>query len=453
MIKSGLCVLLSLVCAGTLCAQNAFAIPLIRDAEIEHTLHRYGDPIFQSAGLKPSAVKIFIVNDDNINAFVAGGSNLFLHTGLILSTDTPDMLIGAIAHETGHIAGGHLARGAEKLKNAQIGTVLSVVLGAAAVAATRKPEAASAVIGGTQNAVMRNFLSYTRANEEAADQAALSYLDRLGISAAGFAKMFSVLQRNERMRPGAPDPYLLSHPLSAERIDHVRAHVERSTIPEGQYPKALDLPHQRMVAKLYAFLASPEHTLQKYPLSNTSVPARMARAIAYYKMADREHSLKEMQSLLANAPKDPFLYDLQGQIMFENNLITEALSAYQAANALMPNSALMLTDLAKVELAQAPPRLQSAITHLEKAVSLDKNNSDSWHLLAIAYGKSGIMGMSYLALGEEAIANGDPKEARRQAELATSALKPKTPAYQRAADVKAQASEIERAKKEMESDF
>ncbi len=375
----------------------------------------YADPIFKVDGLKPSAIHLFIVEDDSINSYVAGGANMFIHTGLIEACDTPDMLIGVMAHESGHIVGGHLAQGSEKLKNAELGSILTFVLGAAAAAASRSSGAAAAVITGGQSSVGRNYLAFTRAHEEAADQSALTALDKLGISASGFLKVFDLLRRHEREHSGSPDPYMLTHPLTAIRIEHVRNHVQESKIPEGQYPHQFDMPHQRMIAKLYGFIQSPEHTLMKYPQSNKSVPARMARAIAYYKMPDLDRSMKEMDSLLAESPNDPFFHELKGQIMFENNRPKEALASYQEAVKLLPDSPLILSDLAKVELAQNDKTLvPSAIAHLEKASNLDNSNPDTWHLLATAYGKAGNAGMAALSLAEEAELEDDPKMALQQ---------------------------------------
>lgn len=429
------------------------ALPLIRDAEIEHTLHTYSAPILRAAGLKPSAVKIFIVQDDSLNAFVAGGANLFLHTGLIMATGTPDMMIGVIAHETGHIAGGHLAQGTEKLKDAQLGTIFSYVLGAAA-AAGGSPEAAAAIISGGQSTVARNVMAFTRAHEESADQAALGYLDKVGISASGMLRVFNLLQRQEREHFGQADPYLRTHPLSASRIEHIRNAVDMSKIPEGQHPESYTILHKRMVAKLYGFLKSPEQTLQKYPMSDISVPARMARAVAYYKMPDVERSIKEMDALLAESPKDAFFHELKGQILFENGRSPEALASYTTAAKLLPSSALILTDLAKVEMSEkSGGTLQSAIVHLEKAATIDNSNSTTWRLLATAYGRQGNMGMSSLALAEEAILRANHKSALDNAERAIKALRQGTPAQQRAQDIKALALSMKQEEEDAKSPF
>jgi len=437
-----------------LITNQALAVPLIRDAEIEHTLRVYADPIFKAAGVNPTATKIFIVQDSSLNAYVAGGANMFINTGLIMASESPDVLIGVMAHETGHISGGHLARGAEQLKNAEIGTILTFVLGAATAVASKKPEAAAAVITGGQNTVARNFLSYTRANEQSADQSALNSLDKLGISSNGMLKMFELLKRNERKKFGSPDPYMITHPLTNDRIEFVRNHIEKSKIQINQYPKSYDMLHQRMVAKLYGFLQTPERTLQKYPISDKTIPARLARAVAYYKMPDIERSMMEITSLIEESPSDPFFYELKGQILFENGKTGEALSAYQKAVKLLPDSALILADLGKVEIAQdIGSSTKPAIAHLEKSINIDNSNAEAWRLLATAYGHSNNLPMSYQALAEEALLQGETKTALRMANQAIASLKPDSPAYRRSQDIKNKAEQMRKKEDDESSPF
>lgn len=422
---------------------QAEGLPLIRDAEIEYTLRTFANPVFRIAGLNPQSIHLFIVNSDEINAFVAGGSNMFIHAGLILAADKPDMLIGVMAHEAGHIAGGHLAQGAEKLKDAQLGSILSYVLGAAAAVATKKPELGAAVITGGSTSAQRVFLAYSRSNEDAADQAALKFMDSLNISSSGLYDMFVKLQRNERLHPSSPDPYLLTHPLSSSRIELVRNHIEQSKIREGSYPASYDLPHQRMVAKLYSFMYSPEKTFQKYHKNDHSVPARLAHAVAYYKMPDLERSLEELDSLLKDLPKDAFIHELKGQILFENGKIQQALESYRKAIELRPDSALILTDLAKVELATNDASLlPSVINHLESANNIENTNSTTWRLLATAYGKNGDLGLSSLSLAEEALLDDNVDVADRETDRAQKNLKENSPGWLRAQDIKIRVARI-----------
>lgn len=335
---------------------------LIRDAEIENTLRSYADPIFKAAGLKPSAINIYIVQDDSLNAFVAGGSNLFLHTGMIMATKNADMLLGVIAHETGHISGGHLAKGTEKLKNAQINTLLTYVLGGAAAVATGKPEAAAAVITGGSSSIARNVMSFSRANENAADQAGVNFLAKTNTSAEGMLEVFELLKKQEMQHYGKSDPYLRTHPLTNERIEFIRNSVAKSSIPAGAYPKNFTEKHARMVAKLFSFLEPPEKTFRTYPTTDNSTAASMARAIAYYKLPDIDKAMNEMNALLKTHPNDAYLYDLKGQILFESARIEEAKAAYAKAAELAPREPLILSDLAKTELAlNTPQNTQSEI--------------------------------------------------------------------------------------------
>lgn len=432
--------------------QDAYA-GLIRDAEIEATLRSYSDPLFKVAGLKASAIHLYIVQDSSLNAFVAGGSNLFIHTGLIMASPTPDMLLGVIAHETGHIAGGHLAKGSEKLKDAQFGTIMATVLGAAAAVATRKPEAGAAVITGAGTSLTRNFFSFTRANENAADQAALGYLDKLGASAEGMVKVFEMLRQQERQKFGTPDPYLRTHPLTNERIDHVRDHVEQAGITD-HYSGTLLEKHKRMVAKLMGFLDTPERVLRTYPANDNSVPSRMARAIAYFRMAQMEQANTLMTGLAKEYPNDPYLHDLYGQILFESGQAEGAMEHYKTANKLLPNNALLLADLGKSELAvDGAENVASATAHLERSTTIDNKNASAWRLLATAYGKQGNQSLASLALGEEALLIGDVKTALRQADIAASGLKPGSPTSQRVMDLKSLALKMQKEQKDAESIF
>ncbi len=454
-LKRFICIFwLCLLPALTFIVAPAQAEPLIRDAEIEHTLRSYADPIFKADGLKPSSIKIFIINSKTLNAYVAGGANMFLYTGILLECSTPDMVLGIMAHETGHIAGGHLARGTEKLKSAELGTIFTYALGAAAAAASGRADAAAAVMAGGQTTIAHNFMAYTRGHEESADQAALNALDKLGISASGMIKVFDVLRRHEREHAKSPDPYMVTHPLTSLRIDHIRNHIDNSPIPEGTYPKAFDMPHKRMIAKLYGFLQPPEKTFLRYPQSDKSIPARMARAIAYYKMPDLTRSIAEMDGLIAESPQDPFFHELKGQILFENNKPKEALASYRRAVELLPDAPLILVDLARVEMAQNDPSLvPSAIAHLEKASRLDDSNATNWHELAIAYGKQNNQGMASLSLAEEAMLLDDPKRALSQIEVALKQLPAGSPAARRAQDLKSHALDVKKQQKDDKSPF
>ncbi len=430
-----------------LVARPALAISLIRDAEIEHTLRTFGEPIFEAAGLQPEAVHLFIIGDPEVNAYVAGGQNMFIQTGLILDTDTPDMLIGVMAHETGHMAGGHVAQGTEKMKNAQLGALLSAVLGLAA-AASGAHQAGGAIIAGGQQYAMRNFLSYSRSNENAADQAGLSYLDALNYPDDGMLQMFNKLWRNEQRRYGTPDAYVLTHPLTIDRISHIRDHHMDTPQSGRSLPADYTRLYDRMIAKLRGFTQDPELTLRQYPLRDTSEPALYARAVAYYKIPDLPKALSELGKLLALHPKDPFFHELRGQILFENGKVKESLTSYRQASALLPSSPLIMTDLAKVELAQNPPLLSDSIAHLERSTALDSTIPETWEMMAIAYGKNNNLAKSYLARAELAALDDNQHEIAANAKKALALLPKDSPSRLRAEDLKNLAEHMKQDQKE-----
>ncbi len=393
---------MAMVCTLPLAANAG----LIRDAEIEATLAAYSHPIFDAAGIPPSSVRIFVVGNPQINAYVAGGLNLFLNTGLILHTDSPGMLIGVIAHETGHIAGAHLSQFREKSTRAMIGGILGAVAGAAA-AAGGAGQAGIGSVAGTQSRAQRNFLGEIRLNEASADQAALSYLDACDISATGALDMFQMLRRME-LGGRKHDPFLSDHPLTSERIAAMRHHIELSSIPAGQVPEGFAAMHARMRAKLTAFLEPYAATLRLYPESDHSVAARYARAIAEFQRSNLSAALSGIDGLIHEYPNDPYFYDTRGQILFENGKIEEAGASYAKAASLAPGAALILTEYAKTLIAQdQADELPHALMLLERSKNLDDSYSTTWRQLALAYSKQGKMGLSYEALAEEAALGGD----------------------------------------------
>lgn len=436
-------VALALTTASPACAQA-----LIRDVEIEQTLRTFSTPIFQAAGLTPENVRIFIVNDPAINAYVAGGSNMFIYTGLMLAAEDPLMLIGAISHETGHIAGGHIAGGTEQLENAQIGTILSYVLGAAAGVAAKSSDIGMGIMTAGQNVAQRNFLSFSRMNEQAADQAGLEYLEANNLSASGLLKLLEKLRFKETAYRGQLDPYALTHPLSKERISHIRGSLLHTKIPHGAMPEHYALLHERLRAKLIGFLQKPATTLQQYPAGDNSVAAHYARAVAYHRLSQLAPALNEMDALLKKSPKDPFFLELKGQILAESGKSKTALQYYRKAAALLPNSALMKTEYASVLLAQTPPQYSAALPELKKASLMDASNPTTWHLLADCYAAQKDAGQAALAFAEKEMLSGKPLEALRQATKALELLPAASPARLRAEDIKTEATRLHEKSKE-----
>jgi predicted Zn-dependent protease len=413
---------------------------LIRDAEIEDVIRAYATPIFTAAGLDAAAVHIYLVNDSRLNAFVAGGQNLFMFTGTIMRSENPNQLVGIMAHESGHIAGGHLLRTQEAMENASIEGMIAMALGVAA-AVVGHGNAGGAVLAGGVGVAQRSFLQYSIEQEAKADQAGLTFLDKTHQSARGLLEFFHILQSEELLSAARQDPYLRTHPLTMQRIEYVQEHVDHSPFSgTADRPDWVEL-HRRMKAKLAGFLNPPGQSLAAYKENDPSASARYARAVAYYRVPNLQKAVPLIDGLIQDEPKNPYFRELKGQMLFENGHVQEALAPYQEAVRLKPDSALLRIELAQVQIESNDPALNKpAIANLKEAVRFEDRNPMAWRLLAVGYGRQDDIGMSALALSEEAYANGDRKLAIQQADRALQFLPAGAPARLRAEDLKALAN-------------
>jgi predicted Zn-dependent protease len=414
---------------------NAQKVSFIRDSEIEATIRAYATPLYQAANLDPSAVRVYLVNDQQINAFVAGGQRLFLNTGLLMQTDSAGQVIGVIAHEVGHIEGGHLARVHDALRRGTAESIIGVILGAAAAVAGR-PDIGGAIIAGGQNVALRNLLQYSRTQEGAADAAAMRYLDATQQSARGLLEFFGKLSGQELLTPTRQDPYLRTHPLTQDRIVALNDFVSRSPYSDVAIKPEFQDSHRRLKAKLHGFLEDPELTFRRYPESDGSLYGRYARAIALHKMVRTEEAVALIDGLIAEVPNDPYFHELKGQVLFERGRPADALGPYEQAVLLAPEAPLMRVDLARVQMALGRDELRSgAIRNFRMALAREPDRPFVWRQLAIALGQDGQMGESALALAEEALLLGKKPEARFQANKAKALLPPGSPSALRADDI------------------
>ena len=412
------------------------SISLIRDAEIEHIIRGWAKPIFEAAGLDSSAVRVFLVRDRALNAFVAGGQNVFINTGLLLAAERPAQVIGVIAHETGHIAGGHLVRGEEALRNASVQQIVMTVLGAVAMVGGAG-QAGMAVMASGSTMAQRDLMQYSRTQESAADQAAVTFLDRIGRSSRGLSEFLAELGGQEALMTRSQDPYVRSHPMSRERVAMLEDRISHSRYADSPDSAADIEALSRVHAKLYAFLSDPEEALARYPESDLSLPGRYARAIAYYRLPDLKKALPLVEALIAERPNDPYFQELKGQMLFENGRIEESVAPYRRAVALAPNEALLAVGLGQSLVGNEGDMrtLDEAIGVLERANAMDGDNAVGWQLLASAYGRQGRIGEASLASAERFLMTGNLRDAHLQAMRATRELPAGSPGQLRAQDL------------------
>lgn len=429
------CALMFLVALAAEPAHAQRGLSLIRDAEIEHTIRAYATPLWQVAGLDPDSIDIYIVNDDSLNAFVAAGQNLFMHTGLLLRSENASQVIGVIAHESGHIAGGHLSRTQDEIGSAMTTSILGMLLSGAAMAAGRG-DVGMAVMQGSQQLAMNNFLSFSRGQESAADAAGMRFLDATGQSAKGFAEFFDILGEQELLSANQQQPYARTHPLSRDRVDTVRAFIAKSRFSNTPTKPEFEVMHARMKAKLTGFMRPLQTTLKSYPETDNSLVARYARSIAFYRVANLAKSTALIDQLIAENPNDAYFHELKGQMLFENGRGAESLPSYERAVSIDPSSPLLRVELAHAQIERNDPALRTkAIEHLQYALSKEPNEAMSWRYLATAYGQNDQMGESSLALAEEAMLKKNTVDAVGLAKRAQGLLPKGSANWLRAGDI------------------
>jgi predicted Zn-dependent protease len=413
-------------------SQGAYAAGLIRDAEIEDLLSDYATPIFRAANLASQNINIHIVSEKSFNAFVIDGQNMFIHVGAITKSETPNQLIGVIAHEAGHIAGGHLAR-----LRVQIGRMESAALimnligigamvgGAVAGGGNDVGEAGAAVLYGGTSLIQRSILSYQRAEESAADQAAVSYLNKTRQSTRGMLETFKHFADQSLGSVNYVDPYIQSHPMPQARIAQLRDLAERSPNFSEKDPPQLQFRHDMARAKLEAFLSrnNSSYVLRKYPESDRTLPARYARAILRYFTSGIKVAAADIDALIAEQPDNPYFHELKGQFLLESGKGREAIPPLRKAVALAPQAGLMRVMLGQAMIAANDPSMvKEAVEQLQKAVVREKQSVVGYRQLAIAYGQLNKMPEAQLAAAQASFFEGNAEHAKLQAEHAIRAF-------------------------------
>ncbi|AXU20500.1 peptidase M48 [Novosphingobium sp. THN1] len=445
--------LLALLAALSLCIQPAAAQSVLRDAETEALFRDASAPIFKAAGFNPNAIDLVLLNDGSINAFVAGGQAIYIHSGLISAADNVNELQGVIAHELGHITGGHIIRYNEGLKPATGITVLSLLLGGLAAAAG-SPDAALGVFMAGQQAALGKFLAFSRAQESSADAAGAKFLSDAGISGRGSIEFFKKLQ-NQEFRYGYnasknPDAEFYStHPMTSDRLTTLQDVYEKDPAWNTPPPAELQARFQRVKAKLNGYLAEPQDTLRAYPDYMTDIPARYARAYAFHKEAYVDKALAETRALIASDPDNPYFLELEGQILLESGRPADALPPLRKATQLTGNEPLIATTFGHALIAtEDKDNFAEAEKVLKTSASRDRDNPFTWYQLGVVYEAKGDIPRARLASAEQQLMNMQLAEAVRSAEAAEAALPKGTPDWLRAQDIAMSArAMMERQKK------
>ena len=417
-------------------AQPVMAQSILRDAETEAFFDEISAPLIAAAGLDPNNVEIILINDKSINAFVAGGQAVYVHSGLIDAATSANEVQGVIAHELGHVVGGHAVRYDEGASVASGISIASLIIAAAAIAAGAS-EAGMGILSAGQQAAMGKFLAFSRGQEGTADAAGAQYLSKAGISGRGSINFFKKLQ-NFEFRLGIPqeDSYGRTHPLSGERIAVLQDTYSVDPAWSAPLNPKWESDFKRIKAKLTGYLADPTATLRDYPETDKSVPARYARAYAWHKSAYPQKALDESLTLVASAPDDPYFLELYGQILLESGHPTEAIVPLRKAVSLTGNQPLIAAIFGHALIAtDNKAQLDEAAQVLKAAVTKDNQNPFAWYQLGVVYEQKGDTARAALASAERYLMEGAPQLALPNAQTAMAGLREYSPDWIRAQDI------------------
>ncbi len=413
-------------------------MPIIRDTEIEQLMRDYAQPILKAAGLAKQNVRVVVLNDRAFNAFVMDGRHIFVNSGALFDAKTPNEVIGVFAHETGHLAGGHLSRLREQLATAQTASIVAMLLGVGAMVAGARSgsNAGAAAIMAPQSAIMRSLLAYVRTQEDQADHAGVKFLNATGPSPRGMVELFKRLSNESLFNTRYIDPYMQSHPLPADRVAALETLGKASPYWDRKDPADLQLRHDMMRAKLSGFLEKPDTIARRFPAADQSLPARYAQAISTYRNSDLRLAITQIDALIQTQPNNPYFHELKGQALLEGGRAADAVAPLRRGLQLAGNAPLIQIMLAQALIGTNSPKFaEEAVELLRNALIREPEAPEAYSQLAMAYGRKGDLANADLASAQAAFTRGDLPTARQLATRAKTRLPIGSPAWVRADDI------------------
>ncbi len=424
---------LSTVAIQTASAQS---VRFVRDAELEALLRDYATPILRAANIRSQSVRIYIVPERSFNAFVADGNRIFVNLGVITESDTPNEVIGVLAHEAGHIAGGHLARLRAQIANARAAAIVAAVLAAGAGIAAQDPSIGQAAILGGQHIIGRTVLGYQRTEERAADRAAINYLNATQQSPRGLVRTFQRLADQALMSVRNVDPYAQTHPLPRDRVATLEELARQSPYYDKPDPPELQARHDLARAKIIGLTSHPSTVQRRYPSSDRTLPAVYARSLAQVRTGDYRNGMAGLDSLLNAAPNYPYFWEAKGDALSRAGRPQDAIAPLQRAVSLAPNDPGLKVTLATALIASGnQANLDQAVRNLLQVTTRDPDHGQAFEQLALAYGRLNRVPDAELATAQAYFARGDVKGAHHFAARARQGFANGSPGWLKAQDI------------------
>lgn len=398
-----------------ICNSALAQINIIFDEETELYLQKIASPIFKSANQPFNRNNFFIVNDESLNAFVADGNILFINTGTIINSQSDDEIAGVIAHEVGHIQGGHILRGKLRQQQLSEASLASMLLAGAAAVASGRGDVGMAIALGSQSSILNSFLSYRVEEERSADEAGIKLLETTGTSPEGLREFMKKIEQQNVAHGIEEASYFRTHPVTKERLSFLESSSQKS--PYFGKRKVTE-EFLRVKAKLIAFLYPPNTALRYYG-KNETIPDKYASTIIYFKQMKKQKAIDSINELIDIEPNNPFFRELKAQIYMETGNVKKAKQEYKKALELLPNSTLYKVNLSHATLEDNPSTQElKQIETMLKQVLLIRPSYDAWVMLARTYGLQDKMPEANYASAEASLRIGLFDIAKKQADAA-----------------------------------
>ncbi|APR99156.1 M48 family metalloprotease [Wolbachia endosymbiont of Folsomia candida] len=399
---------------------SAYSVNIIRDSEVEAMVKELAQPLFSAAGIDSDRMKVFIINDNSINAFVINNNSIFIHLGLLQYSTKPYVLLGILAHEMAHISAGHILQMSGAMSYFQSIAMISYMVGLVS-SIVIDPQIAGAILLSGISISSRLFFNYSQEQESVADSYALRYLDESGYDNVGMKEVFDYFKSIESE---STEQYFRTHPLSDKRVFAVQNYKVKNNVKPVLTDKLLKF--ERMVAKLDSFF-SPVHVLSSKYEGNDKI-SEYVNAIVCYRQGKVEEAIARVDLLIQESLSDPYLYELKAEMLYKSGSLSEAVKMYEESLKYLSGDNNYLVKLALSHTLLLHGDAKKAIFYLEQIVSVEPNNSFVWKYLSIAYKRDADTAMYYFALTKKACIEGNSKQFMKYAELAVQAL-PKNSRY------------------------
>ncbi len=416
---------------------SGWAASQISDTETERMIGELIAPLGDAAGIPKGRLKIHIIDDDDFNAFVMGGEDVYVYTGLLKQIKTPDALQAVVAHELGHMIGGHMAQMRDRMAAEMKRTMLIQALGVGLMVAGGNPSLGAGVLGGASGVAQQSMLAFSRDEERIADNMGVDLMIRASQNPNGFIDVLKQMHEMTGALEEKINPNRINHPRTTERLNNVREYLDKldyDYIPDKTLTTRRTDDYEMVRAKLVGYLDSPAQVREKYPYSDKSDAALYARAIANMQGGNLDGARMGTQTLISRTPDNPYFWELMGDIQYQFGHYDDSVNAYEKSLEMAGNAPQIQTALALVLVERNKPGDNIRAIELCKRALLAEQMPLTYWTLSRAYGNTD-PGRSDWAMAEYYEMINKHQDAKKYAKRAKKNLKKTEPEYIKADDI------------------